>query len=112
MTKTALLRKMNPRGGQVCLGESMLVKGNAWLGGASEGVNVQLADVTEGRKNEEAQVDGRTGFGHGVGGAAGTGAGCGEEGTAETGGESFAGGAGAVERNRAEIDHQDRKSVG
>ena len=68
MTKTALLRKMNPRGGQVCCGESMLVKGNAWLGGASEGVNVRLPGVTEGRKNEEAQVGGRIGSGHGVGG--------------------------------------------
>jgi len=50
MTKTALLRKMNPRGGQVCLGEATLVKGNAWFGGASQGVNVQLSGVTEGRE--------------------------------------------------------------
>ncbi len=51
MTKTALLRKMNPRGGgQVCLGEATLVKGNTWLGGPSQGVNVQLSGVTEGRE--------------------------------------------------------------
>src|SRR5204862_5325677 len=105
MTKTALLRKMNPRGGQVCLGESMLVKGNAWLGGASEGMNVRLLGVTEGRENEETQVGGRSSFGHGVGRVAGIGTGCGKEGTAETSAESFAGGPGTVERNRAKIDH-------
>src|SRR5947207_972351 len=83
----------------------MLVKGNSWLGGASEGMNVRLLGVTEGRENEETQVGGRSSLGHGVGGVAGIGTGCGKEGTAETGAESFAGGAGAVERNRAEIDH-------
>jgi len=38
MTKTALLRKMNPRGRPGTWGESRQVQRNAWLGGASEGV--------------------------------------------------------------------------
>src|SRR5207249_10661786 len=105
MTKTTLLRKMNPSGRPGTGNQSTLMEGNAWHNGASEGVNVRLPGVREGRKNEEAQVGGWSGFGHGVSGTADAGAGCGKEGTAETGAESFAGGAGAVERNRAEIDH-------
>ena len=48
----------------------MLVKGNALLGGASEGMNVRLLGVTEGRENEETQVGGRSSLGHGIGGVA------------------------------------------
>ena len=58
-----------------------------------------------GEKNEEASVVGGLDFGHGVSSAAGNGAGGGEEATTEAGAESVAGGAGTVERNRAEVDH-------
>src|SRR5260370_42579831 len=61
---------------------------------------------TEERKNEEAQVGSGVGVGYGGGGAASRGAGGDKEGTAETGAEPFAGGAGTGERSRAEARYR------
>src|SRR6266446_2317788 len=114
MTGAILLRKMNPpRKGQVPQPSAMLVAAYRAGRGKTCGGVARLKErtprpgggVTEERKNEEAQVGSGVGVGYGVGGAASSGAGGDKEGAAETGAKPFAGGAGTVERNRAEADY-------
>ena len=97
MTRAVLLRKMNPRESLGLASQRILILGNALHYGASEGENVRLAGVTEERKNEKAEMDGRAGRGSGYGSVAGIGAGSGEESATETGAEPVGGGAGAME---------------
>src|SRR6266851_9686304 len=113
MRGAILLRKMNPRGRPGTAAKCNARRGLIGLGGETLGGVARLKErtprpgggETEERKNEKAQVDGGVGVGYGVGGAASSGAGGDKEGAAETGAKTFAGGAGTVERNRAEADY-------